>query len=171
MTDEQPQQATQAAKEEVVYITPNTPNLKFRIGEFQYEIKGGSMRIHPEDAKVLDDFLSTKKGEALRNVIKKVDYEAAAQIARQHVNIEDGRAVKGAMTTAHMDRLRADKLRASSEMAHLGSQEAIDKFADDLAHGDMALQEHVELPPTAPPAPKTSEQPPAPQFGLPHTDS
>ena len=133
-----------------IYIAQQWPNLGFRIDETEYKFEHGRMEIDDEDDAILQEFLNSKKGAALAAKIRKVDYEAAAEEVKKYVDINQGRAVVGSMTTQHMEEMRRVKLQASAQMAHLTTPEEIAKFSDDLAHHDMALQETVKLPESKP---------------------
>ena len=156
-----------------VYIAQHAPNLQFRLEDVQFKFENGRMEVEDGSAEeeMLEEFLKTKKGAAINGMIRKVDYEAAAEQVKKYVEINQGRAVVGSMTTQHMDEMRRIKIQASAQMAHLTSREEIAKFQDDLAHGDMLLQDQVQLPDKGQPAsdaqPSSESEGQTPAFVLP----
>lgn len=136
------------------YVTPRAPFFKTKVtigkGEDARDVplnfENGRLTITDADvAAELDRVLAENAN--LRSYIKKVDRDAALALVREH---QREQAVKGATDTAALDKMRPTHMQGSTKT--LGeiapnNPEALEKFSDDLAHGDMPVTETVEFPP------------------------
>lgn len=150
---------------EHIYIAEKAPKLRTSLEvdgvRHSLKFKDGRLVLKGAIAKAFDeDAMSTP---AMTSRVKKVNKALGEQLVRQHQSMMSGSAVKGSADTMALSRLKGvvqpGSAKSLGEMAP-NNPEALKAFADELAHGDMAITEKVPQVSPLPdntPAAKTGE--------------
>lgn len=129
------------------YAAIRAPNLQTRltVGGQDVHVKfvRGVAAINGPAAKELDRCIEHQIGGIFQHV-RKMDRNAAVELAKQHAAGIRNSAAKGGFTSQTVQQLRAEAMAGSGQSladAAPNNPEELKKFADDLANGDLLIVE------------------------------
>jgi hypothetical protein len=132
----------------VTYLCKRMPQMSFFMdygkGKKRFSFEGGVLRLTGKEASQLEELLET--ADHLRNLIEKVDLEAADAVAKAHAAAQRKQAVSGGMSTAHLREMEKTTMRARDVELQTQSADGADAIREELEAGGLTLTVEGSVP-------------------------
>lgn len=132
-------------KDEVLYICKKYPQFSFRLTKSRIQFQKGELRLtDPAEIKMLDGLLETNP--TFKQLIKKVDKEAAEKFVRERMRQQQSAAVKGGVTAEDIKHAQTPLEERDANFANMTDEQSQTLTDEMQKDSDLVLTEKTNNP-------------------------